>query len=78
MPHDVTSIPGDGIGPEVVDAARRVVESTGVPVRWDVQQLGQPALDVGAESALPAATVEKIKQGDIAMYVDWVRVYDLK
>lgn len=27
---------------------------------------------------LPAATVEKIKQGDIAMYVDWVRVYDLK
>ncbi|HJX42511.1 MAG TPA: isocitrate/isopropylmalate family dehydrogenase [Geodermatophilus sp.] len=67
MPHDVTFIPGDGIGPEVVDAARRVVEATGVPVRWDEQHLGQPALDAGAESALPAATVESVRRTGAAL-----------
>jgi isocitrate dehydrogenase (NAD+) len=36
----VTLIPGDGIGPEVTEAARRVVEATGVEVVWDVQEAG--------------------------------------
>ncbi len=67
MPHDVTVIPGDGIGPEVVDAARRVVEATGVAVRWDVQQLGQPALDAGAGSALPAATLDSVRRTGAAL-----------
>jgi isocitrate dehydrogenase (NAD+) len=40
MAHRVTLIPGDGIGPEVAEAARRVIEATGVEVRWDVQSAG--------------------------------------
>src|SRR5919106_436958 len=40
MPHRATLIPGDGIGPEVAEAARRVVEATGVEVQWDVQEAG--------------------------------------
>ncbi len=40
MAHRVTLIPGDGIGPEVAEAARRVVEATGVEIEWDVQEAG--------------------------------------
>ena len=35
MAHKVTLIPGDGSGPEVVAAAKRVVEATGVAIEWD-------------------------------------------
>jgi isocitrate dehydrogenase (NAD+) len=38
--HHVTLIPGDGIGPEVSDAARRALEATGVAFEWDVQEMG--------------------------------------
>jgi isocitrate dehydrogenase (NAD+) len=38
--HRVTLIPGDGIGPEVAEAARRVIEATGVDIEWDVQDAG--------------------------------------
>jgi isocitrate dehydrogenase (NAD+) len=44
-PHRVTLLPGDGIGPEVVDATRTVLEAAGVAIDWDVQLVGQPALD---------------------------------
>ena len=40
MAHRITLIPGDGIGPEVVEAARRAVEATGVAVEWDRQGMG--------------------------------------
>jgi isocitrate dehydrogenase (NAD+) len=43
MTHRVTLIPGDGIGPEVCDAARRAVEATGVEIEWDVQEFGAEA-----------------------------------
>ncbi|MGY1625344.1 isocitrate/isopropylmalate dehydrogenase family protein [Geodermatophilus sp. SYSU D00965] len=67
MPHDVTLIPGDGIGPEVVDAAHRVLEATGVALTWDLQQLGQPALDAGASSALPEETVRSVRRTGAAL-----------
>jgi isocitrate dehydrogenase (NAD+) len=41
----VTLLPGDGIGPEVVDATRTVLDATGVDIEWDVQLVGQPALE---------------------------------
>ncbi len=40
MTHKVTLIPGDGIGPEVCEAARRALEATGVAFEWDIQELG--------------------------------------
>ena len=38
MAHKVTLIPGDGSGPEVVAAAKRVVEATGVAIEWKQAQ----------------------------------------
>src|ERR1700692_691610 len=36
MNHKITLLPGDGIGPEVADAARQIIEATGVSVEWEV------------------------------------------
>lgn len=41
---EVTLIPGDGIGPEVMAAAVKVIEAGGVRVKWDIQQAGAAAL----------------------------------
>ena len=40
MTYNVTVIPGDGIGPEVTDAACRVLEATGVKFNWDTYESG--------------------------------------
>ncbi len=44
MPHQITLIPGDGIGPEVADATVRAVEATGVPIEWERVDAGIHAL----------------------------------
>ena len=44
MAYDVTLIPGDGIGPEVTEAARRVLEATGVSFHWELAYAGSVAL----------------------------------
>ena len=36
MTHTITLLPGDGIGPEVAEAARQIVEAAGVSVDWEV------------------------------------------
>ncbi len=50
LPHRVTLIPGDGTGPEIADATRRVLEATGVGFEWDVQQAG---IDVYKQEGTP-------------------------
>ncbi|WP_217915252.1 isocitrate/isopropylmalate dehydrogenase family protein [Miltoncostaea marina] len=59
-PHRVTLIPGDGIGPEVVGATRRVLEATGVAFDWDVQAVGEgplEALGTPLPDAVPASVI---------------------
>ncbi len=63
----MTLIPGDGIGPEIVSATCRVLEATGAVFRWDVQQIGQPALDEGAATALPEAAVASVRRTGAAL-----------
>ena len=60
MAYQIVLIPGDGIGPEVTAAARRVVEAAGVAVEWQVAQAGQVALDT-LGSPLPAETLEAVR-----------------
>lgn len=50
MAHDVTLIMGDGVGPELADAARRCVDATGVKIKWDEQEAG---VDVMARLGTP-------------------------
>ena len=67
MRHDVVLIPGDGIGPEVAGATRRMLHASGVDIHWVERQAGIAALDAGAESVLPDDTVQAISEHGIAL-----------
>ena len=66
MPYHITLIPGDGTGPEVVEATRRVLEATGIGFHWDVVQAGE---NVMAEygTPLPDHVLASIKKNGIAL-----------
>ncbi|GIW46510.1 MAG: isocitrate/isopropylmalate family dehydrogenase [Deltaproteobacteria bacterium] len=64
--HRVTLIPGDGIGPEVTDAARRIIDSTGVRIEWEVVPAGIEALEK-YQAILPEITFESIKRNGVAL-----------
>jgi len=65
MAHDVVMIEGDGIGPEVAAAARRVLEAA-APVRWESQLAGATALE-RAGALLPDETLEAIRRTGVAL-----------
>src|SRR5918994_7387794 len=65
MAYRVTLIPGDGIGPEVVAAAVRVLGATGVELEWDTQPAGATAIGEHG-SALPERTLESIRRNKVA------------
>jgi isocitrate dehydrogenase (NAD+) len=62
----VTLIPGDGIGPSIVEAAVQVIEATGVPIEWDRQLAGMAAVD-RCDNPLPDATLESIRANRICL-----------
>jgi isocitrate dehydrogenase (NAD+) len=66
LPHRVTLIPGDGIGPEVVDATRRTIGATGVAVEWDLHHMGSGAFSRTGR-ALPPETVASIRSTGVAL-----------
>ena len=66
MAYNVTLLPGDGIGPEVVEAARRVLEATGVQFNWDVQEVGEPAIQKYG-TPLPDHVLESIERNGVAL-----------
>jgi len=66
MPHTVTLIPGDGTGPELVEAARRVLEATGVEFEWDYQEAGIKAFEREG-TPLPEAVLESIRRNKVAL-----------
>jgi isocitrate dehydrogenase (NAD+) len=64
--HAVTLIPGDGVGPEICDAAVRVLESTGVEFDWDIQQAGAAAIaEFG--TPLPEHVLASIRKNKVAL-----------
>jgi isocitrate dehydrogenase (NAD+) len=64
--HLVTLIPGDGIGPEVSEAMRRVVEATGVDIEWDVREAGAEVLEREG-TPLPDTVLEAIRDSRVAI-----------
>src|SRR2546427_5532392 len=55
-----TLIPGDGIGPEVIDAARRIIAATGAPIEWEERQAGASIFKKGLPSGVPPETIESV------------------
>jgi isocitrate dehydrogenase (NAD+) len=66
MAHRVTLIPGDGIGPEVSEAARLVLEATGVQIEWDVQEAGAAVIDREG-TPLPDRVLRSIQRSRTAL-----------
>lgn len=65
--HTIVLIPGDGIGPEVTTAARRVLEAAGLSAEWISLPAGASALDQGFDNVLPQQTVDAIAQHQVAL-----------
>lgn len=66
MPYTVTLIPGDGVGPEITEATKRVLEATGVTFQWEVMQAGAGALEkFGA--VLPPDVLVSIRKNKVAL-----------
>jgi isocitrate dehydrogenase (NAD+) len=66
MKHKVTFIPGDGIGPEVAEATRRVLEATGVKFQWDTVIIGSQAQDKFS-TPLPDQALQSIRKNKVAL-----------
>ena len=62
----VTLIPGDGIGPEIVEACRRIIEAAGVEIEWDVQRAGEEVVEEYG-TPMPTHVLESIRANKVAM-----------
>jgi isocitrate dehydrogenase (NAD+) len=66
MTHTITLIPGDGIGPEVSDAAVRVLRASGVVIEWERQDAGVTAFKRHGAS-LPVEVLDSVRRNRVAL-----------
>lgn len=66
MAYRITLIPGDGTGPELVDATRRVLEATGVEFDWDIQEAGADVMDKYG-TPLPEQVIDSVRSNKVAL-----------
>lgn len=66
MVHKITLIPGDGTGPELTEAARRVIEATGVKIDWEVHDAGVDVMEKYG-TPLPDVVLESIRRNKVAL-----------
>ncbi|MEM7410055.1 MAG: isocitrate/isopropylmalate family dehydrogenase [Myxococcota bacterium] len=67
MSRTCVLIPGDGIGPEVSDAAVRILEAADAGIDWETQRAGVAALEAGDDDVLPEATRAAIRRHGVAL-----------
>src|SRR5436305_7668942 len=66
MSYRVTFIPGDGVGPELSETTRRVLEGTGVEFDWDIQEAGADVMDRHG-TPLPEHVLDSIRANGVAI-----------
>jgi isocitrate dehydrogenase (NAD+) len=67
MAHRVILIPGDGTGPELTEATRRVLEATGVEFDWDVRHAGTDVMEEHGGNPLPDEVLDAIRETGVAL-----------
>jgi isocitrate dehydrogenase len=63
----VTLIPGDGIGPEIVEAVCRIVDATGAPIKWEPVRAGASVFTAGDPSGVPEETIASLRATGVAL-----------
>ncbi|OFW45763.1 MAG: isocitrate dehydrogenase [Actinobacteria bacterium RBG_13_35_12] len=66
MGHIITLIPGDGIGPEITDATVKVVEATGVDIKWDIVNAGADVYEKEG-TVLPDRVIDSLKKNKVGI-----------
>jgi isocitrate dehydrogenase (NAD+) len=67
MAHRVVLIPGDGTGPELTEATRRVLEGSGVELEWDVREAGADVMERHGGNPLPSDVLDAIRETGVAL-----------
>jgi isocitrate dehydrogenase (NAD+) len=65
--HRVVLIPGDGTGPELTEATRRVLEASGAELEWDVREAGADVMDKHGGNPLPPDVLDAIRETGVAL-----------
>lgn len=66
MTYKITLIPGDGIGPEISEAARRVIDASGVNIEWEIVEAGEAVIPQYG-TPLPEYVLDSIRRNRIAL-----------
>ncbi len=66
MSYKITLIPGDGVGPEIAEASKIAIESTGVKIEWDIQSAGVDVMEKEG-TPLPQRVIDSIRKNKIAL-----------
>jgi isocitrate dehydrogenase (NAD+) len=64
--YTITLIPGDGIGPEISEATKRVIEATGIPIVWEIREAGQEIYEKEG-NPLPQRVLDSIRKNKVAL-----------
>ena len=67
MTKAVTLIEGDGVGPEIIHAARRAVDESGVKIKWEVCEAGAKVFKKGLATGIPQETIDSLKRTKVAL-----------
>jgi len=65
--HKVVLIPGDGTGPELTEATRRVLEATGVELEWDMREAGADVMEKHGGNPLPPDVLDAVRAAGVAL-----------
>ncbi|MCM8767279.1 MAG: isocitrate/isopropylmalate dehydrogenase family protein [Candidatus Omnitrophica bacterium] len=66
MDYKITLIPGDGIGPEITEVAKRCIEATGLKIEWDIKMAGEECLEKFG-TPIPDETIKSIEENKICL-----------
>ena len=66
MAYKITLIRGDGVGPELAEAAKRCIDATGVKIEWEIVDAGIDIMEKEG-TPLPQSVIESIKRNKIAL-----------
>lgn len=64
--HNITLIPGDGIGPEITDAVVKIIDAAGLNINWDIQSAGADVAEIEG-TPLPSRVIDSIKKNKVAL-----------